>query len=1452
MDNPPSPYQPDPSSVSSASPRGGRLNELLNLGRSRAVSADSYAAASHSSQSSESSGGSSTVTTPEEAEVADEGRTALSTGTGTMRQLVRAGQLRKRSPRGLQLWQSRYCWLYSDSLQYSKTRDSRAMQGSIPLTSIRHVQAAKANHAATGGSAADKQKRRFDVLISAAPEDGSNSGGRTFHFEASTEHDADEWVIALTQACRKATSSGAATDSRRPTSAGEGDKFWKTNPIRMSGGRLTVAAAGLPPQHPSLSASSRGVSLSAVARPSSAERRRTEGAAVVQQAMSRVGQPSYGPSSVSVSHWSINSNSPSSMSAVSGTPGTISPVRAPTVHGDLPPSLLTAFNPSDSPVSASSSYSLMSIPSMLPSTAGSLTLSRYSDDRSSPPLPATYVPAMLDVVQRIEFHPIGDWFLCRDKASTTDGSWYLMHATHRSHPLFPAVHTATIGTPTFTESEPYMLQRLAAFTSADAVFALYTPAFRPADTLLSYLHTHRRLPEPVVRYVAVHVIRAILSLHAASLSYPLLSPASLAFDGEATVYLIDPIPGLSSGPQLPEYQLHGGEHEGGRADWWRLGVLLYELAVGFPPVRADEGDVDEWTGVAQQLQRFHPMTLPFPPFVPAGLQSLIRQLLMTELDDRLGCGELSDTEVTQHPYFDGVQWTADTHDSITSPPWVRQHVLKQQLRISLTTRNATAAPLSTGSSGASSTASTPLHVTRPHASSTFTFSPVSTPPGTERHLFFPSTLQLGSLSPIDAYMQQLKPPRHLLRLPSASSLTSSPSAASLRPSSLHLTLLGGRGFPPAKDDEAASSATSSLQRIKRRTLGERGIGALKDAAGSQQGVYVAVQCVGEEEADMSQPRVRVSRLVVGPAACQPSFGDSFLFALPGDDQRLDSVELSLEIRHTRVGSPLTSDSGAVGQLVGSVSVPVRSIQSAVTASDEIWHSVISSQGLVVGEVHVKYAFTYEQTAETIRRQWWTAAEMQYDSTFEALFGVQLTTAPGEGASMDEDAADDGAGYHQLSVVVEAGEDLSRQQSVCLPTGNEARLSLDASALENDNAALPIEPTAALHPNELFEPQERVAVADLLGGTTATLLTTRPTGADVQLLRSVLCDSKQRAEHSGISVDLSPITSQLIAFASPVTIPALTAYRNPLSHIQLYLQAAYPASTSPSATDRGASIRIYNLNTDSSAALIPSLGSSSLSFAATGVPAFDVLLHWCADVQTWLSGGEGRVVAVHCLSGVWRCCVVVCAYLLFDGQVATVADAVALFCRQRLTPAAAASFMLLSSHRRWLQYVERHVSKMRRASFTSLHPPPSLGLVPRTLQLTHVRLSGLSTSVTNPLWGGHDHTLWYVIVHSTANVVLYDSRVLGTTAAIRERGGSSGGRDVITSGCEVSGEWRLSVCCEAEVRVSCWLHPSFVGDDCYVKLRRDELDWPAGSYKGKRAGSSSVMEDVSVECFFTAV
>ncbi|GAB0488830.1 hypothetical protein MMPV_000040 [Pyropia vietnamensis] len=96
-------------------------------------------------------------------------------------------------------------------------------------------------------------------------------------------------------------------------------------------------------------------------------------------------------------------------------------------------------------------------------------------------------------------------------------------------------------------------------------------------------------------------------------------------------------------------------------DWWSLGIVLFEMLVGYPPFCSSS------PAVTVQMILQHERYLMFPP--EAGLSaeavSLIRSLVC-EPSRRLGAtGGLS--EVAAHPWFDGLDW-AHLRDS--TPPFV--------------------------------------------------------------------------------------------------------------------------------------------------------------------------------------------------------------------------------------------------------------------------------------------------------------------------------------------------------------------------------------------------------------------------------------------------------------------------------------------------------------------------------------------------------------------------------------------------------------------------------------------------------------------------------------------------------------------------------------------------------------------------------------------------------------
>ncbi|GKA54191.1 probable serine/threonine protein kinase IREH1 isoform X1 [Tanacetum coccineum] len=92
-----------------------------------------------------------------------------------------------------------------------------------------------------------------------------------------------------------------------------------------------------------------------------------------------------------------------------------------------------------------------------------------------------------------------------------------------------------------------------------------------------------------------------------------------------------------------------GTGHGTSADWWSVGVILFELIVGIPPFNAEHPQMIfdnilnrniPWPAVPEEMSH--------------GAQDLIDQLLTEDPNQRLGARGA--TEVKQHPYFRDINW----------------------------------------------------------------------------------------------------------------------------------------------------------------------------------------------------------------------------------------------------------------------------------------------------------------------------------------------------------------------------------------------------------------------------------------------------------------------------------------------------------------------------------------------------------------------------------------------------------------------------------------------------------------------------------------------------------------------------------------------------------------------------------------------------------------------------
>mmetsp|Transcript_11247 Transcript_11247/g.34438 ORF Transcript_11247/g.34438 Transcript_11247/m.34438 type:complete len:503 (-) Transcript_11247:114-1622(-) len=96
----------------------------------------------------------------------------------------------------------------------------------------------------------------------------------------------------------------------------------------------------------------------------------------------------------------------------------------------------------------------------------------------------------------------------------------------------------------------------------------------------------------------------------------------------------------------PEVLLGG--FYGEECDWWSVGVILYEMLVGYPPFHSS--DV---TSTCRKICNWNE-SLEFPPHLSKPAVSLLRQLLCTS-ERRLGRRE-GIAEFKRHPFFKGVEW----------------------------------------------------------------------------------------------------------------------------------------------------------------------------------------------------------------------------------------------------------------------------------------------------------------------------------------------------------------------------------------------------------------------------------------------------------------------------------------------------------------------------------------------------------------------------------------------------------------------------------------------------------------------------------------------------------------------------------------------------------------------------------------------------------------------------
>ena len=177
-------------------------------------------------------------------------------------------------------------------------------------------------------------------------------------------------------------------------------------------------------------------------------------------------------------------------------------------------------------------------------------------------------------------------------------------------------------------------------------------------------------PERRCQFYAAMVVLAFEYLHDKQIAYRDLKPENLLFDADGYLKLVDlglakRVPErtwtLCGTPEYmaPEMILHHGH--GLALDWWTLGVLIYEMLVGYPPFEGGEEPLALYANIVANEPRF-------PSKIGAQSHDLIGGLLTSDASARLGSGLRGGADdVKRHPFFKRMAWQSLLLKKIEAP-----------------------------------------------------------------------------------------------------------------------------------------------------------------------------------------------------------------------------------------------------------------------------------------------------------------------------------------------------------------------------------------------------------------------------------------------------------------------------------------------------------------------------------------------------------------------------------------------------------------------------------------------------------------------------------------------------------------------------------------------------------------------------------------------------------------
>lgn len=220
---------------------------------------------------------------------------------------------------------------------------------------------------------------------------------------------------------------------------------------------------------------------------------------------------------------------------------------------------------------------------------------------------------------------------------------------------------------------PFVIELHAVFQDENTVYLLLD--YIEGGELFSHLRRDKKFPLPIYQFYAMELCCLLYHCHSVNIIIRDLKPENIGITRQGHLRLLD----CSLAKQIenrtyticgtPEYispEMIQGYGYGISIDYWALGIIVHEMALGYPPFYGRNPFVIYRKILQASLPMIPTSTTSKEDMISPPSKAFIRGLLTIDRTIRLGCTSFH-TQITTHSFFLGVDWNSAFRELIVSP-----------------------------------------------------------------------------------------------------------------------------------------------------------------------------------------------------------------------------------------------------------------------------------------------------------------------------------------------------------------------------------------------------------------------------------------------------------------------------------------------------------------------------------------------------------------------------------------------------------------------------------------------------------------------------------------------------------------------------------------------------------------------------------------------------------------